>query len=170
MLAAGQRFPAIGFLGALALIVVLLYLPFLQTRFAAANRFRAMFEVRPVRQWFRRAPIAFLLALLITLLFAIPLYLLKIEIIPREAAWLPSLVFVVFIFPTRLLTGWTCGYASHRERNRNWFLRQFARFGMLPVAAIYVLIIFFTQFTSWHGAASLFEQHAFLVPVPFLGL
>jgi hypothetical protein len=129
-----------------------------------------MFEVRPVRQWFRRAPIAFLLALLITLLFAIPLYLLKIEIIPREAAWLPSLVFVVFIFPTRLLTGWTCGYASHRERNRNWFLRQFARFGMLPVAAIYVLIIFFTQFTSWHGAASLFEQHAFLVPVPFLGL
>ncbi len=170
MLAAGQRFPAIGFLGALTLIVVLLYLPFLQTRFAAANRFGAMFEVQPVRQWFRRAPIAFLLALLITLLFALPLYLLKIEIIPREAAWLPSLVFVVFIYPTRLLTGWTCGYASHRERNRNWFLRQFARFGMLPVAAIYVLIIFFTQFTSWHGAASLFEQHAFLVPVPFLGL
>lgn len=170
MLAAGQRAPVLGFLGGLALVFVLLYLPFLQTRFAAENRFRAMFEVRAVRQWFRRAPISFLLALAITLLFAVPLYLLKIEIIPREAAWLPSLVFVVFIFPTRLLTGWACGYAAHRKRNRNWFLRQFARFGMLPLAAAYVLIVFFTQFTSWHGLASLYEQHAFLVPVPFLGL
>ena len=170
LLAAGQQAPLAGFVGAIALIVVLLYLPFVQTRFAAENRFRAMFEIRPVRQWFRRAPVAFLIALFITLLFAVPLYLLKIEIIPREAAWLPSLVFVMFIFPTRLLTGWACGYANRRERNRNWFLRQFARFGMLPVAAIYVLIIFFTQFTSWHGVASLYEQHAFLVPVPFLGL
>ena len=24
--------------------------------------------------------------------------------------------------------------------------------------------------TSWYGIASLYEQHAFLVPVPFLGL
>jgi hypothetical protein len=170
MLAAGQRAPVVGFLGGLALLVVLLYLPFVQTRFAAENRFRAMFEVRPVRQLFRRAPIAFLTALLVTLLFALPLYLLKIEIIPREAAWLPSLVFVMFIYPTRLLTGWACGYAGRRERNRNWFLRQIARLGMLPAAAFYVLIIFFTQFTSWHGVASLYEQHAFLVPVPFLGL
>lgn len=170
LLAAGQKAPILGFLGGFALIAVLLYLPFVQTRFAAENRFRAMFELRPVRQWFRRAPIAFFIALGVTLLFAVPLYLLKIEIIPREAAWLPSLVFVMFIYPTRLLTGWACGYAGRRPRNRNWFLRQFARLGMLPVAALYVLIIFFTQFTSWHGVASLYEQHAFLVPVPFLGL
>ena len=169
-LAAGQKAPLVGFIGGLALMIVLFYLPFVQTRFAAENRFRAMFEVRPVRQWFRRAPIAFLIALGLTLLFAVPLYLLKIEIIPREAAWLPSLVFVVFIFPTRLLTGWACGYAGRRPRNRNWFLRQFARQGILPVAALYVLIVYFTQFTSWHGVASLYEQHAFLVPVPFLGL
>ena len=170
MLAAGQQAPIVGFVGGLALLVVLLYLPFVQSRFAAENRFRAMFEVRAVRRLFRRAPIAFLTALFVTLLFALPLYLLKIEIIPREAAWLPSLLFVMFIYPTRLLTGWACGYAARRERNRNWFLRQFARLGMLPAAAFYTLIIFFTQFTSWHGVASLYEQHAFLVPVPFLGL
>jgi hypothetical protein len=170
LLAAGQKAPLLGFVGGVALLVVLFYLPFVQTRFAAENRFRAMFEIRPVRTWFRRAPVAFLIALGVTLLFAVPLYLLKIEIIPREAAWLPSLVFVIFIYPTRLLTGWACGYAGRRTRNRNWFLRQFARLGMLPVAALYVLIIFFTQFTSWHGVASLYEQHAFLVPVPFLGL
>ncbi|HUY34964.1 MAG TPA: hypothetical protein VMV69_19610 [Pirellulales bacterium] len=170
MLALGQKAPAIGFLGALALIAVSLYLPFVQTRFAAEDRFRAMFEIRGVRRAFRRAPVAFLLALFVTLLFALPLYLLKIEIIPREAAWLPSLVFVVFIFPARLLTGWAYGYAAHRPRDRNWFLRQAARLMMLPVAAFYVLIVFFTQYTSWDGIASLYEQHAFLVPVPFLGL
>ncbi len=44
----------------------------------------------------------------------LPLYLLKVEIIPREAAWLPSLIFVAFIFPARLLTGWA--YARRAAR------------------------------------------------------
>ena len=170
LMAAGAKAPLLGFVGALWLMVVLLYLPFVQTRFAAENRFGAMFSARGARQWFRRAPIMFWLSLFCTLLFALPLYLLKIEIVPREAAWLPSLFFVVFIFPARLLTGWSCGYAARRPRNRNWFLRQFVRLAMLPVVAFYVFLVFFTQYTSWHGVASLYEQHAFLVPVPFLGL
>jgi hypothetical protein len=170
LLAAGRKVPPLGFLGGLMLIVVLLYLPFVQTRFAAENRFRALFEVRPVRELFRRAPLAFWLALLVTLAFALPLYLLKIEIIPREAAWLPSLVFVIFILPARLVTGWACGYAGRRTQRRHWFWRLTARLAMLPVAAIYVLFVYFSQFTSWHGIYSLYEQHAFLVPVPFLGL
>lgn len=170
MLAAGQKAPPIGFLGALALIWVLLYLPFLQARFAAENRFRAQFEVGEVRKLFRKAPVLFWLSLTCTLLFALPLYLLKIEIVPREAAWLPSLVFVVFIYPAKLLTGWSCGRAARRQANRNFFLRQAARLAMLPMVAFYVLIVFLTQYTSWHGVASLYEQHAFLVPVPFLGL
>ncbi len=170
LLAAGRRAPPVAFLGALLLIVVLLYLPFLQTRFAAENRFRALFEVGTVRRLFRRAPLAFWLALVVTLAFALPLYLLKIEIIPREAAWLPSLAFVLFILPARLTTGWACGYAARRTADRNWWLRQAARLAMLPVAALYVLLVYFTQFTSWYGIYSLYEQHAFLVPVPFLGL
>lgn len=170
LLAAGQKAPPLGFLGALALMWVLLYLPFVQARFAAENRFRAQFQVSEVRKLFRKAPVLFWLSLVCTLLFALPLYLLKIEIVPREAAWLPSLVFVVFIFPARLSTGWACGLARPRPKNRNFFLRQAARLAMLPVVAFYVFIVFFTQYTSWHGVASLYEQHAFLVPVPFLGL
>jgi hypothetical protein len=162
--------PVAGFLGALGLMLVLLYLPFLQTRFAAENRFAAMFEVGAVRRLFRKAPVGFWLAVLVTLAFAVPLYLLKIEIVPREAAWLPSLVFVIFILPARLLVGWVCGYAARRQRPRNWFVRQAARLAMLPVVGMYVLIVYFTQYTSWYGVASLYEQHAFLVPVPFLGL
>lgn len=167
MIAAGRQAPLVGFLGAVGLVVVVLYLPFVQTQFAADNRLRAMFELGRVRQVYRRGPIAFLVALVATLLFAIPLYLLKIEIVPREAAWLPSLVFVVFMYPARLLTGWAYGYASHREAPRHWLIRQGCRLIMLPAVAFYVLIVFFTQYTSWHGVGSLYEQHAFLVPVPF---
>ncbi len=171
LLALGSRGHGLAaFVGGIGLMLVLLYLPFLQARFAAENRFGAFFEVGAVRRLFRKAPIGFWLAVLVTLAFAVPLYLLKIEIVPREAAWLPSLVFVIFILPARLLVGWVCGYAAHRQRPRNWFIRQAARLAMLPVVGFYVLIVYFTQYTSWHGVASLYEQHAFLVPVPFLGL
>ena len=96
----------IGFIGAVLLAVVLLYLPFLQIRLAATNRLASVFDIGAVRSEFRHAPWAFAAAFVVTLLFALPLYLLKIEVVPREAAWLPSLVFVLFIFPARLLTGW----------------------------------------------------------------
>ena len=40
---------------------------------------------------------------------------------------------------------------------------------MLPTAGFYVLLVVLTQYTSWEGVASLYEQHAFLLPVPFMG-
>ncbi len=61
------------------------------------------------------------------------------------------------------------GYAARRPAPRHWLLRWTARVPLLPMAAFYVLIVFFTQYTSWNGAWSLYEQHAFLVPVPFFG-
>lgn len=148
---------------------VLLYLPFVQTHFAAENRFVAFFEWRRVRAMFRRAPWAFWCALLITLLFALPLYLFKIEIIPREALWLPGLVFVSFIFPARLLTGWAVGLANRREAPRHFVFRWTARLAAAPVVIVFTFILFMTQYVSWYGAWSLFEQHAFLTPAPFLG-
>jgi hypothetical protein len=147
-----------------------LYVPFLQIRFASENRFQAFFELRAIRDRFRRAPWAFGFALLITLLFAVPLYLLKIEMIPREAAWLPSVLFLIFIFPARLFSGWAYGRAERRATPRHWFFRWTSRIGMLPVALAYVVIVFFTQYAAWGGIWSLYEQHAFLLPVPFLGM
>src|SRR5262249_14842100 len=161
---------AVGFLGAFLLAIVLLYLPFLQLHLAETNRLSAVFDVFAVRRAYARAPWAFAFAFIMTLLFALPLYLLKIQIVPREAAWLPSLVFIVFIFPARLLTGWALGRANRRPVPRHWFFRWTGRIPLLPVAGFYVLIVFFTQYTSWHGVWSLYEQHAFLVPVPFLSM
>jgi hypothetical protein len=158
-----------GLLGGLLLAIVLLYLPFLQARFAAENRWRAMFELGAVRREFKRAPIAYWIALVFTLALAVPLYLLKIEIVPREAAWLPSLVFVVSILPARLLAGWAVARGAHRHHRRWWPVRWASRLAMLPVVALYVIVVYFTQYLSWYGTWSLLEQHAFLVPAPFLG-
>jgi hypothetical protein len=170
LIAIGRRAPLVGFLGALLLGIVALALPFLQARFAAENRFRALFEYRVVRDRFRRAPWAFAFATVLTLVFAVPLYLLKIEVIPREVVWLPSLVFVGFIFPARLLTGWAYARSFRRERPRHWFFRLTTRLALVPIAAFYVLIVYLSQFTAWYGIGSLYEQHAFLIPVPFLSL
>jgi|SRR5262245_3428017 len=160
----------LGFLGGMSLAVVLLYLPFLQLRMAAANRLREGFNVKAVRADFRRAPWAFSIAFVITLLFALPLYLFKIEVVPQEAEWLPALVFIAFIYPARLLTGWALGRATKREQPRHWFFRWTGRLPLLPAAGFYVVIVFFSQYTSWNGVWSLYEQHAFLVPVPFFGM
>jgi hypothetical protein len=167
----GSLSPLLGFFGALMLALVLVYLPFLQMRLAMTNRLSAVFEFFEARRNFQRAPWAFAFSFVITLLFAIPLYLLKIEMVPREAAWLPSLVFIAFIFPARLLIGWALGRAVHRSTPRHWFFRWTGRLPFLPAAGFfYVLIVFFTQYTSWNGVWSLYKQHAFLVPVPFFGI
>jgi hypothetical protein len=160
----------VGLAGAFTLVWVLLYVPFLQLHFVVRNRFRAFLEVWSVRQHFRRAPLAFAFAFFITLLFAVPLYLLKIEIVPREAAWLPSLVFILFIYPARLLSGWAFGRSLRRKTPRNFFFRWTARFAMLSVTVLYAVIVYFSQYAAWEGIWSLYEQHAFLLPVPFLGL
>lgn len=162
--------PLASIVGSLGLATILLYLPFLQTRFAASGQWSDHFSVRRAREDFRRAPLAFWFALLATLALALPLYLLKAELVPREAAWLPSLVFVLFILPARLLTGWAVSRAARREQNRHWFFRWTSRFAMVPVVLTYVLVVYFTQYVSWYGTWSLYEQHAFLVPVPFLGM
>jgi len=154
-------------LGGLALAVVVLYVPFLQVHFASQNRLGAMREVRAVRERFRRAPFAFLIAFVFTSLLVLPLYLLKIEVVPRDALWLPSLVFVVTIFPLKVMTGWAYGRAERRPRNAHFLTRLVCRVLMLPVALFYAFFVFFTQYTGWHGVRALYEHHAFLLPVPF---
>jgi hypothetical protein len=170
LLAIGRKVPLLGFVGAGMLVLVLLYVPFLQLQFAVENRFRAFLAIGELRRRFRRAPIALAFAFFLTLLFAVPLYLLKIEMVPREAAWLPSLVFIVFIFPARLMSGWAFGRAMRRNTPRHWFFRWTSRFFMFGVTLVFVVIVYFSQFAAWEGIWSLYEQHAFLLPVPFMSM
>lgn len=154
--------------GVLTLMGVARYLPFLQIRFGMTGRFQAYFDVGAVRDDFRRAPVAGLMALTATLILPLPLYLLKIELPPREVAWLPSLLFVVLIFPARLITGWAVGRARRREEPRHRLVQWSCRLAMVPLLLTYCIFIYATQYLSWHGSLSLLEQHAFLVPAPAL--
>lgn len=161
----------VSILGGLLLMGVLLIIPFQQVWFARENRFRAFIEIGPVCRLAGRAPFKFWLALSLTLVMAVPLFLLKIELTPAEITWLPALFFVVFGLPARLMTGWAIGRAEQREASPNFLLRWFCRVAALglalPFVFGYVVILFFTQYISWNGTLSLLEQHAFLVPSPF---
>ncbi len=170
LMALGGKFPLAAVLGSLILGVVAPSLPLLQARYAAERRFRALFEWRCLRLRFARAPWAFALASSATLLAAVPLYLLKIELVPRDAAWLPALAFVVFLFPARLLCGWAYARSERRELPRHWTFRWLGRLGVLPAVVAYLLIVVLAQFTSWSGLGSFYEQHAFLMPMPFADL
>lgn len=161
----------VSLLGGLLLMGVLLLLPFQQVWFARENRFRAFIEIGAVCRLAGRAPFKFWLALSLTLVLAMPLFLLKVELTPAEITWLPALFFVVFGLPARLMVGWAMGRADRREPSKNFLLRWFCRLAALgltlPVLFSYVVFLFFTQFISWNGTLSLLEQHAFLVPSPF---
>jgi hypothetical protein len=159
----------VGLVGGLLLMFIALRLPLTQAGFAMENRWGALFNLRRARRWFARAPLATTVAVLATLALSLPLLLLKIEMVPREAAWLPSLLFVFSALPARLLSGWALARALRRESPRHWFWRLVARLILIPAAAIYSLLVFGSQYLSWHGVWSLYEQHAFLVPAPFLG-
>lgn len=170
LIAAVPAYPLLGVPGVLLLAVIVPFLPFLQVRYAVEGRISALFSRKAIRDRFRRAPWAFAFSLMVLLVAAIPLYLLKIEMIPREAAWLPSLVFIVFLAPARLLTGWAYARSGRRERPRHWIVRVLGRIAIIPAALLYVLVVWLSQYTSWGGVSSLYEQHAFLLPVPFLNM
>lgn len=167
LLAQGHHAPALGILGAILLAAVVFLVPFLQIRFARDNRLRAFREVSQVRAAYRHAPLAFAAALAFHLICAMPLYLLKIEVIPRDLVFLEGLAFLLFIFPARLLGGWAYARGTNRDEPRGRLARWTGRLIMIPFVAAYVLVVFTSPHLGWHGIGSLYEQHAFLLPVPF---
>jgi hypothetical protein len=167
LLSQAHRLTILGVLGGLLLGVVVLYLPFLQTRFARNNRLRAFIQLGTIRRNFRYAPLAFAFALSIHLLFAIPLYVPKIELIPRDLMYLEGLFFLALIFPARVLDGWAYARSTQRKQPRSWLFRWVGRLSVLPVIVAYVMAVFISQHLGWYGESSLFEQHAFLLPAPF---
>jgi hypothetical protein len=154
-------------IGGVLLILVLSWVPFLQAHFAAENRFAAMFELKKVRQLFKNAPFSWLITMLVTLTMALPMYLFKIALPPSDMMWLVTIVFIVSIYPAKVVTGWAYHRAVARERRAFWGLRWLTRLVLLPLLAMYVFLLFFTQFIGEHGKGVLFEHHTFLLPGPF---
>ena len=154
-------------IGGLMLILAFAWVPFLQARLAAENRFRAMFELKAIRQAFRRSPLCWLLAVVLVYALSLPLYVTKVRLLPQDAMWLLTAVFIVTIYPARIVTGWVYHRAMSHESDASFIWRWASRLTMAPLLALYVFLIFFSQAIGEHGKASLFEHHALLLPVPF---
>lgn len=153
-------------LGGLCLTIVFLYVPFLQARLAAESRRGAMFELREVRKLYTHAPIAWFLALLIVYALALPLYLFTAFALPNDAMWLLTLVFVMSIYPARVVAGWAYARAARKQREgkpmSHWVFRHGCRLLMFTATAAYTLFFFFARDLGVQGRLVLFEHHAFL--------
>jgi hypothetical protein len=159
----------VGVIGFIAMWWVLLHLPFLQVQMAQENRLRSMFRLSTVRQSFRKAPWAFFLGSLVTLTLALPLYLLRIEVIPKELMFLPCLAFVLLTLPAKLCVGWAM-YRGQQDKPNRWLMNRYAAwFLQLAIVPIYMLFLYLGSISSWDGPLVVFLQHAFLTPVPFFG-
>ncbi|MCA9056259.1 MAG: hypothetical protein KDA75_20660, partial [Planctomycetaceae bacterium] len=159
-------------LGGTLLVLAFAWVPFLQARVAVENRWRAGIELRQIRDLFRHAPFAWLTAVIVTYVLALPLYLFKAFSPPQDALWPITLIFIVSIYPARLITGWAYNRAVQRRAaglKSWWTTRLLVRLvAMLPLLAVYVFILYFTQFLGAHGKLTLYEHHAFLLPWPYL--
>lgn len=156
-----------GILGVLFAIPIFGTLLFLQTHFSVDGKLVRFFQVGQVWRNFGRAPIAHLFALTVSLVLALPLFLLKIETIPNELLWTLSLVFIIFSWPARLALGWAYRRGETATRSRRWWLRYPMLLASVPVAFAFAIILTLTRYVSWNGALSLFENHVFLLPAPF---
>lgn len=156
-------------LGGVLLVVAFAWVPFLQAHFAATNRFGAFRELRTVRRLFHHAPLSWLVALVAVYVLALPLYLFKIVLPPRDALGFVTLVFVTSIYPARIVTGWAYHRAVRRQREgrrARLLTRMVARLLTLVLLVSYVFLLFFTQFIGGEGKRELFQHHAFLLPWP----
>lgn len=151
--------------GGLCLAIVFLYVPFLQARLAAENRLSGMWELGRVRRLFRHAPLAWLFALLTVYVLALPLYLFTAVLPPGDAMWLITPVFVLSIYPARVITGWAYSRAVRKEQQGRrpawWGFRWGSRVAMFALTGLYTLFFFFARDISSHGRLVLFEHHAF---------
>ncbi len=153
--------------GGITLVCALSWVPFLQARFAAEQRFSALFELRSVRAMYRRTPLVFLLSVVLMYALALPLYLFKLFETPQDMRWLLTPIFVISIYPARILVGWAYSWAQAKQR-RSWLiLRIVCNLILWPVLSFYVFLLFFTPNISAAGRAVLFQHHAVLLPWPF---
>lgn len=154
-------------IGGVGLIIVFSWLPFLQARFAMTGQWRDMFDRKAIRQLYRKTPLAWFLATAVVYVMALPLYLPKVYLLPSDAMWLVTIVFIVTIYPARVLTGWVVHRATHRTTTPWFGWRWLSRTLTVPLLALYVFLLFFTPLIGEHGKGVLFEHHALLLPVPF---
>lgn len=153
-------------LGAGLLAAVLSWVPFFQARFAAEGRLGVFRELAVIREMHARAPIVMLAAVVGSYALSLPLYLLKVAVLPGDALLLLTPLFVATIFPARILVGWAAGHASRRHKRAWWPLRLSLYAIMIAALAFYLILLFLMPAIDAGGRRVLFDHPALLLPVP----
>lgn len=157
----------ISIIGGILLSIVFAWVPFLQARYAVEGRLSAFKELRTIRELFRRAPICWTLAAIVTYAMSMPLFFATVALPPQDALWMVTPIFIISIYPARVFTGWAYHQATKRD-HRAWFsLRVLTSLVLMPSLMFYTFILFFTQFIGSSGKLVLFQHHALLLPRPF---
>lgn len=154
------------FLGGALLIPVAAWLPLLQCHQATTGRFKAIFEVRVVREIICRVPIRWAIATILLYALAVPLYLSKVVVPPADAFWLFTPLFIIVIYPTRLIMGWVYGSGMQKQDRSARLIRWPAKVFMVPLLGVYALILFAVPLVNEAGPKAMFQNHAFLLPGP----
>ena len=154
-------------IGIVVSVPVFALLPFVQSHFATDGKLKRFFQPLQVMRLFSRAPMAHLFSLFLILVLALPLFLLKVEQVPREFLWTLSLLFIAFAWPSRMLAGWASGRGARKEKPVRWWLRYPIQFFAAPISFLFAVIFYLTRYISWNGTLSLLENHVFLLPAPF---
>ncbi|MEI8020779.1 MAG: hypothetical protein WCH39_21425 [Schlesneria sp.] len=154
-------------IGGFLLILVLSWVPFLQARFAAENRWRAMFELRTIRELYCKAPLVMFVSVVILYALSLPLYLFKVAALPQDVYGLITPIFIASIYPAKILIGWAYSKAVRTEKRAWRILRWPLSLLLFPILAFYVFVLFFTPAIGAKGRAVLFQHHGILLPWPF---
>ncbi len=156
--------------GGLSLIPVLAWLPFLQARSSAENRWRGIFELGAVRELFRHAPLAWLIAIVVLYGSAVPLYFysfwMKMQLQPHRGILDLTLISVVTTYPGRMLVGWAYHRAVHRPvawSGWGWFVRPV----LAGLLGAFIYLLFLSSITAEFGRHWLNQHHALLLPIPW---
>lgn len=154
------------FAGGALLIPIASWLPLLQCHQAATGRFAAIFEVKVAREIICRVPIRWAVATILLYALAVPLYLSKVVVPPADAYWIFTPLFILVIYPTRLLMGWVYGIGTQTRKRRSRLVRWPTKVFMVPLLGLYSLILFAVPLISETGPRAMMENHAFLLPAP----
>lgn len=155
-------------LGGALLIPLLSWLPYLQARFAAEEKWSALFQLKAIRELYRRAPLVLTLGVVLLYALSLPLYLFKAFAMPRDVMWFLTPIFIITVYPARIFAGWAYAQAYFRGK-RSWLMTRWTcGLLLLPLLAFYVFLLFFTPTVGAYGKRVLFEHHAILLPIPAL--
>lgn len=153
--------------GGILLAIVLSWVPFLQARLAVENNWRCAFQLKTVRELNRRAPWCWLPAIVVTYALSIPLYFTTVILPPRDALWMVNLLFIICIYPARMVVGWAYAQSTRRDVRANFLWRWSASLATLALLGAYVFFLYFSQLIGQQGKLVLFEHPSLLLPVPF---